>query len=142
MTRWLQAAKQEAAPRTKPTEPTKPTATAIESGADTTESWVLSVSSVLSEGGKPAPAPPVATPPRPEPDPAPPARAEGLDHAPDGFPHGTACDMGLFPRTWTGRVVSLAAWRTLTDWERYGPRGRRWNGATGRWEQPDGGGKR
>ena len=79
----------------------------------------------------------VATPPRPEPDPAPPARAEGLDPDPDGFPYGTACDMGLYPRTWTGRVVSLAAWRTLTDWERHGPRGRHWNAATGQWEQPE-----
>lgn len=74
----------------------------------------------------------VATPPHPEPNPAPPARAEGLD--PDGFPYGTACDMGLFPRTWTGRVVSLAAWRELNAWERHGPRGQHWNGATGRCE--------
>ena len=84
----------------------------------------------------------VATPLRPEPDPAPPARAERLDTDPDGFPHGTACDMGLFPRTWTGRVVSLAAWRNLTEWERHGLRERIWNAANGRWEQPDGGGKR
>lgn len=48
MTRWLQAAKQDAAPRTKLTEPTKPKAGEIEGGADTTGSEVLSVLSVLS----------------------------------------------------------------------------------------------
>jgi hypothetical protein len=74
----------------------------------------------------------VATPPRPKSQPAPPARAEGLD--PDAFPHGTACGLGTHPRTWCGRVVSLAEWRRLTEWERHGPRGDRWNGATGRWE--------
>ncbi|HMO70441.1 MAG TPA: hypothetical protein PKC84_02135 [Paracoccaceae bacterium] len=42
--------------------------------------------------------------------------------------------MGLFPRTWSGRMVSLREWRELTDWERHGPQGRHWNGATGRWE--------
>lgn len=135
MTRWLQAAKQETAPRTKLTKPTKPTERAIERGVNATGRWVLSVSSVLSEGGKPSPAPLVELPPRP--DPAPPARAEGLGADPDGFPHGTACDMGLSPRTWTGRVVSLAAWRELTEWDRHGPRGRHWNGATNRWEQPE-----
>lgn len=81
----------------------------------------------------------VATPQRPNLDPAPLARADGLDPDPDGFPHGTACDLGRFPRTWTGRIVSLAAWRELTDWERLGPRGRHWNAATGRWERPEGG---
>jgi hypothetical protein len=68
----------------------------------------------------------VATPPRPKPQAAPPDAA--------GFPHGTACDMGLYPRTWTGRVVSLQAWRELTDWEKHGPRGGHWNAATGEWE--------
>jgi len=139
MTRWLQAAKQEADPRTKLTEPTKPTAMALEAGVDATGRWVLSVSSVLSEGGKPAPAPPVATPPRLKRDPETQTRVERLVPDLDGFPHGTACDMGLFPRTWTGRVVSLATWRTLTDWERHGPRGQHWNAATGQWKQPDGG---
>jgi hypothetical protein len=54
------------------------------------------------------------------------------------FPHGEAA--GGRPRTWTGRVVSLNDWRTLTDWERHGPNGRHWNGITRRWEQPHGGG--
>lgn len=38
------------------------------------------------------------------------------------------------PLTWTGRVVSLEAWRTLTEWEKHGPKGRVWNGRTQRWE--------
>lgn len=133
MTRWLQAAKQMTECDRQPAREARPCA------SEWPGQGVLSEKSVLSEGGKPAPAPPVATPPRQEPDPAPPALAEGLDPAPDGFPYGTACDMGLFPRTWTGRIVSLAAWRELTAWERHGPRGRLWNGATGQWEPTEGG---
>lgn len=38
------------------------------------------------------------------------------------------------PKTWTGRIVSLAEWRNLTDWERHGPRGRVWNALTRKWE--------
>lgn len=52
--------------------------------------------------------------------------------------HGTACDLGLYPRTWTGRVVSLAEWRALSAWDRHGPDGRIFNGLSRRWE-PDGG---
>lgn len=63
------------------------------------------------------------------PDPAPPP-----EQAQIGPSFGTACDLRQYPRTWSGRVVSLAAWRELTDWERHGPRGRRWNGLTGQWE--------
>ena len=73
---------------------------------------VLSVVSVLSEEQTPAA-------PRPE-----------------TFPYGTACGLGLSPRTWAGRVVSLADWRGLTDWDRHGPRGQHWNGITRRWENP------
>lgn len=39
------------------------------------------------------------------------------------------------PKTWTGRIVSLDAWRRLTDWEKYGPDGRLWNGITKKWER-------
>ena len=53
----------------------------------------------------------VATPPRSQSQPAPPDRAGWLD--PDGFLVGTACGKGLFPRTWTWRVVSLAEWQRL-----------------------------
>ena len=37
-------------------------------------------------------------------------------------------------RTWTGRVVSLDEWRSLTEWDRFGPNGRMWNAITGKWE--------
>ena len=40
------------------------------------------------------------------------------------------------PLTWTGRVVSLADWRTLTEQERHGPNGRHWCGVTKHWLQP------
>ena len=54
MTRWLQAAKQATGGEARPTEPVKPS-----------PKPVLSVLSVLSEGGNP--------------EPAPPARADGLE---------------------------------------------------------------
>lgn len=38
--------------------------------------------------------------------------------------------------TWTGRVVSEADWETLTDWEKHGPAGRIWCGATREWIKP------
>ncbi|MBQ0716920.1 MAG: hypothetical protein KBT76_05885 [Sulfitobacter litoralis] len=55
---------------------------------------------------------------------------------PEHHPHGIAFDGR--PKTWTGRVVSLAAWRMLTEWERHGPKGQHWNGITRQWEQPKG----
>ena len=139
MTRWLQAAKQEAAPRTKLTERTKPTEQEIEGGATATGRGVLSVSSVLSEGGKPTPAAHIATLPRSKPDAAPAALSDNPDANPNAFLYGTACNMGLYPRTWTGRVVSLDEWRELTGCERHGPSGRHWNAATRRWERVHGG---
>jgi hypothetical protein len=39
-------------------------------------------------------------------------------------------------KTWTGGVVSLAAWRLLTEWEKQGPQERHWNGITKQWEPP------
>lgn len=51
-------------------------------------------------------------------------------------PHATAFDGR--PKTWTGRIVSLAAWQMLTEWERHGPQGQYWNGITKRWELPEG----
>lgn len=76
----------------------------------------------------------IAKPKRTEPHPMPPARADRPD--PEGLPPGDACNMDGHPRTWTGRIISLAAWRDMTDWERYGPNGRHWNGITGQWEPP------
>ena len=37
------------------------------------------------------------------------------------------------PLTWTGRVVSLDAWRSLTAWERHGPDGRLFCGICQAW---------
>jgi hypothetical protein len=52
----------------------------------------------------------------------------------DLHPHGTAFDGRL--KTWTEGIVSLDAWRNLTEWEKHGPNGRHWNGKTQTWEQP------
>ena len=54
----------------------------------------------------------------------------------DMWRHGVS--VGGHPLTWTGRVVPLAEWHRLSDWERHGPRGEHWNGLTGQWED-DGG---
>ena len=40
------------------------------------------------------------------------------------------------PRTWTGRVVSLADWRRMSEWERHGPNGRLWCGICRAWHLP------
>ena len=53
----------------------------------------------------------------------------------DTFRHGTAFD-GT-PKTWTGKVVSLDAWRQLSEWEKHGPNGKHWNGKTHLWEMPE-----
>ncbi len=37
-------------------------------------------------------------------------------------------------RSWTGKVISLADWRNLSDWERHGSTGKMWNGLTQQWE--------
>lgn len=42
--------------------------------------------------------------------------------------------VGGSPRTWTGKVVSLADWRNLSEWERHGSTGKVWNGNTQQWE--------
>jgi len=55
---------------------------------------------------------------------------------PDAFFHGQS--VAGNPLTWTGRVVSLAAWRDLTEWERHGSDGRLWSGITQDWEQQKG----
>lgn len=51
MTRWLQAARREDDPRTKPTEPTELGKPPAKEGAEASGKVVLSVSSVLSERG-------------------------------------------------------------------------------------------
>ena len=51
-----------------------------------------------------------------------------------GFPHGKS--PGGRPLTYIGRVVSLDAWRRLSEWEKHGPAGKQWNGTTQKWETP------
>jgi hypothetical protein len=66
---------------------------------------------------------------------APPAQKPQTATGPtDLHPQGTAFDGRL--KTWTGGVVSLAAWRLLTEWEKHGPQERHWNGITKQWEHP------
>jgi hypothetical protein len=68
---------------------------------------------------------------------APPAQKPQIATGPtDLQTHGVTC--GGRPKTWMGRVVSLAAWRDLTEWERDGPQGRHWNGITKQWKHPKG----
>lgn len=38
--------------------------------------------------------------------------------------------------TWTGCVVSLDEWRSLTAWKRHGPDGRYWCGISREWRTP------
>jgi len=128
MSKWLEAANRASgafAARAESTEP-KP---------------VLSVVSVLSEGGRADPSPldmprrvaevaVVATPRQPKIEHAPGSGAE-----PDAFPYGTACNLGDTPRTWTGRIVSLDEWRRLTEWEKHGQNGRHLCGITRQWEK-------
>jgi hypothetical protein len=72
----------------------------------------------------------LATSRRGEPKPLPCASPETR-----GFPYGTACDLGENPRTWTGRIVAMADWKRLTDWERDGPNGRHWCGKCQAWHE-------
>lgn len=41
------------------------------------------------------------------------------------------------PLAWTGKVVSLDEWRTLSKWDKHGPDGRLFNGITKQWEWPE-----
>ena len=112
MTRWLQAAKR-----------------TIDAGAELAEprpEKVLSVLSVLSEGERTDPAPLVANVATPRPS------AGG---ASDMWRHGAS--VAGKPLTWTGRIVSLDAWRDLTEWERHGPNGKPWCCITRRWIEPE-----
>jgi len=61
------------------------------------------------------------------------------DGEPEYFPHGR-CKITGKPQTWTGKVVSLAEWRALSDWDRHGSTGKLWNGLTRQWE-PSGNGE-
>ena len=52
----------------------------------------------------------------------------------DDMRHGFA--INGHPKTWTGNIVSLDAWRRLSEWERHGPDGRLWDGITKQWRKP------
>lgn len=105
--------------------------------------------SVVSEGGNPPePAPEGAArlarlarlAPAPDRNPETPPEverpADPADPARDTFKHGRSITGD--PRTWTGRIVSLAEWRRLSDWDRDGPNGRHFYGDTRCWEPPRG----
>ena len=51
------------------------------------------------------------------------------------YPHGRTFD-GT-PKTWTGKIVSLDAWRQLSEWEKHGPNGRHWSGKAQNKEIPE-----
>lgn len=71
------------------------------------------------------------------------ARGQGQKHVFEKSRSPATSDMrhgftiGGRPLTWTGKVVSLEEWRTLTDWEKHGPDGKFWNALTQQWETPD-----
>ena len=61
-------------------------------------------------------------------------KPNGAPCLPSEFPNGIG--IGGMPLTWTGRLVAWKDWDTLSEWDRYGPQGRMWNGITREWEQP------
>lgn len=67
------------------------------------------------------------------PQPSAPAPSRPAD---DPFRHGQSVTGS--PRTWTGRVVSLADWAKLSDWEKHGSTGKLWNALTRQWEPLEG----
>lgn len=70
----------------------------------------------LAPEPQPTPKAKQARQPKPVPQPRP---APGAKGTPAKFPHGTSA-YG-HPKTWTGRIVSLEAWRQMTNAERNGP---------------------
>jgi len=113
MSKWLEAAKRGSGAVDLRAEPIEP-------------KLVLSVVSVLSEGGRADPAPRNTAPPTRKSEPKPSAET---------FRHGVS--LTGQPLTWTGRIVSLDAWRRLTESEQHGSNGQHWNGMTRQWEQPE-----
>jgi quinol monooxygenase YgiN len=74
---------------------------------------VKSVLSVLSEATRPTPIP-------------------GCEVPKQEFPYGLS--VGGRPKSAHGRVVSLEDWRNMTEWEKHGPKGSRWNGCSYQWD--------
>jgi hypothetical protein len=52
---------------------------------------------------------------------------------PDDDPYRYGVAVNGNPKTWTGRVVSFDEWRRLSDWDRHGSTGMRWDGRTRQW---------
>lgn len=67
--------------------------------------------------------------------PLPSAPAPSLDEG-DAFRHGRS--FAGAPRTWTGRIVSLGEWRSLSAWDRHGTDGRLFCGICRAWVAPGG----
>lgn len=107
MTRWLMAAQQAGTRDNWDKKDKTPDASP--------EKRVLSLKSVLS--GVPTPAA---------------VKLEPATSMSDASPYGQGCGGGQ--RTWTGKIVSLDAWRDLSEWEKHGSTGKMWNGETQRWE--------
>ena len=80
---------------------------------------------------------PVEVAPFPTPEPPQPSRPAPSRPEPDAFPYGHSVDGQ--PLTWTGKVVSLAEWKRLSEWDKHGSTGKVWNGITRAWEPMDGG---
>ncbi len=80
---------------------------------------------------------PAEVTPFPTPEPPQPSRPAPSRPEPDAFPYGHSVDGQ--PLTWTGKVVSLAEWKRLSDWDKHGSTGKVWNGLTRAWEPMDGG---
>ncbi len=125
MTRWLQAARLAGTKLTELTEPPEPPRMGQ-------VSEVLSVKSVLSDREMSAPngdstgiVSQMSQEGSPEiRNPTPPSAVLQS--------HGR--DVSGNPKTWTGGAVTLAAWRSLSDWGRHGSTGMVWNGLTWAWE--------
>ena len=60
---------------------------------------------------------------------------ETFDAPGEPYPHGR--DINGNPKTWTGRSVIPAVWKSLSDWERNGSTGQLWSGHRRAWEPSD-----
>ena len=137
MTRWLQAARAARAALSPGDKTDKADETQPMGGADRQSAqpeMVMSVMSVLSEGGMPRPQP---SAPAPSPQDGEPARPAASPDIADDAPR-ILCSVTGRPVTWTGKVVSLDAWRSLSAWERHGPDGRLFCGICRAWVAPGG----
>lgn len=77
------------------------------------------------------PAPATVLPFPPPPGVLAPSRDEGGPFRHGASPSGS-------PRTWTGRIVRLDEWRSLSAWDRYGPDGRLFCSLCRAWVVPAG----